>query len=160
MKLVLTLLTIISFFHAAASPLEGKTELSLSGGAILPSGNPYLTEVMQAIAITYKPLWSEPIEMSFFNGNQADLSWNQLSARYREDFRFQDFVTFASVGLDLNINVLSNGRRPTDFDFGPTVGSGVLIPVSSSVWFRSDVRFSFATGTALLLNVGFTATFE
>ncbi len=133
----------------SASNLEAGFHL----GTFLPSQVSGLTEVtgMGGVRGGYRLNPTTVAEMSFTMGNGDGASYKNLSLDARFDVPIESFVTFVFIGLDATYykgvgqNSLLVG--------GGNLGGGLMSQVGTSLWLRSDMKFSLNPGASLYFSV-------
>lgn len=81
------------------------------------------------------------------------VDYQMLSLSVRADFEpVQHFLAIVYAGPDFHYYEGEN--RPREMAWGGHVGTGLMMHISDTLWFRSEMKFNMNPGTALYLGFG------
>ena len=153
------LLCLLPTFGLAQGNDATPAEFSFAGGPILPNLIPEMDEIVQIGGLRYK-FANSPVELSAYNGNGSDISYNNFSLGARGNIPIDGgMVALAYVGLDYHYYQPSNGADYLH-GTGGHIGGGLMTYVGGKVWFRTEMKFNLNPGTALFIGFGFNFVFD
>ncbi len=92
-------------------------------------------------------------ETGFITGNGEGQEWKNIHAGIRMDIPVETLMSFAYIGAD---NYYYKGPNTGQkLVFGGHAGGGVMVHLTGSAWFRTDMKFAFSPGTSLYFGFGF-----
>ncbi len=154
-QLVVTAIFAIVFLCVFPADVYAQTQpqgdaVSFYLGPILPKNVPATDEVLNAwgFRYAYERAAGKYFELGFTMSNSENSEFRNLDLSVRADIPIQDLTAFFLAGPDM---VVYQGS----YYMGVHVGGGLLTHLSESTFFRTEMRFNFHPGTALLFFFGF-----
>lgn len=130
------------------------SQIGVFVGHLLPDQIPGVTEITTMSGLRFssslgRGLW----EINAQTGRASGVTYNLIDALFRYDTVVEGLVAMVSGGAAFH---RSKGAEETNMKFGAAVGLGLLIPFSANFGFRTDMKFYFNPGVALLITYGFS----
>lgn len=139
-----------------SSPLY---EFGFHLGNLLPNQIRGVTEIMGlgGVRVAGRMAPGSYLEFGGMTGNGEGQQWKNVNVSYRVDMAIEDLIAFMLFGAD---TVYYRGQTGGNkLIFGGHVGGGLQAQISSSTWFRGDMKFSMSPGTSLYIGFGFVWRF-
>jgi hypothetical protein len=141
---------------AAAGGKDGSPafEAGVHVGKLLPNQIDGVTEIMGLggvrMALRLNP--GSYVEGGIMMGNGEGQQWKNSHISLRMDIPIEKLVAIAYVGAD-NYYYKGPGTGQK-LVFGGHAGGGFMAQLAGSMWFRTDMKFSFNPGTSLYFGFG------
>jgi hypothetical protein len=133
------------------------SEISLFLGSMLPNQIDGITEILPLMGGRYGFHTANlgVVELGLTNTHAEGVDFTTLSGSLRADLPAIDqFVGIFYGGIDLNY-YRPAGSENRSTDTGLHLGTGLMVHVSDTLWFRTDLKFMASPGTSLSIMAGF-----
>ncbi len=130
------------------------SEMSFHLGTLLPNQIDGVTEILPMAGLRFGlPTKGGLVELGAANAHAYGTDYDIFSASFRADFiPLEQFVTFIYAGPDFHY--YSPPGQDYTTAWGGHVGSGLMMHISDTMWFRGDMKFNMNPGTALYIGFG------
>tara|TARA_B100001248_G_scaffold240180_1_gene205954 strand:- start:13356 stop:13886 length:531 start_codon:yes stop_codon:yes gene_type:complete len=167
MNMILFFKIILTLFLAVAQEEnesgDGRNSMALGMGPILPTNISGVDEIQSSWHFRYALAGSDGVsyELGYQHSNSNGVLWRNISLSFKNESDVESLLVQLYAGADYTMYEVDTALESLDRDtFGGHVGSAVLIPLSGSSFFRSDMKFSMKPGTSLYIGFGFEKRFS
>jgi hypothetical protein len=168
MRLIRNLVLLTAFLHfSLASAQENQdqrqeplgTELGIHTGPLLPNQIQGMSEIQPMWGLRYSvPSGKGMLEFNVANSRAEGVVYYDAYLSYRYDVHMEEITGFLIVGADIH-QWSSPPDDTTRVVPGVHVGTGIMMPLGDSLWFRSEMKFNMNPGTALYIGFGLVLKF-
>ncbi len=137
----------------------GAMALSVYAGPLLPNNIDGVTEIQSSWGARLAKVaeWADFYEIGFLISNSEGVEIFDYYFSAKKEVETDAFLTQLYAGLDYF--TYKSNAGDDDKVFGLHAGSAILIHVSQSLLFRTDMRFNYKPGNILFIGFGLETRF-
>ena len=134
---------------------DGAFEYGFHMGRVLPDQIDGVTEILSSWGVhgTYLRE-SSNIELDYSSGQGDGAQMSNLSLSLRADIPVEDLIGMIYFGG--SVVHYSGSSTPETTTGSGHVGCGMMMPLARGIYFRTDMKFNFNPGVAMVINFGMT----
>lgn len=135
------------------------SELGIHTGPLLPNQIQGMSEIQPVWGLRYGvPSGKGMLELNVANSRAEGVVYYDAYLSYRYDVHLDEISGFLFGGADIH-QWSSPPDDTTRVIPGVHLGTGIMMPLGDSLWFRSEMKFNMNPGTALYIGFGLVLRF-